>query len=662
MEKELISNRTLVLRIVVSLLTISLLIAYISTEYLKKTAVDTLASDDAKKTAQLVFETMNTRMQEGWTKTDLDKIIKRLEVIRNGMKISSYRSESVEKIFGIVPKDKRIVQSDPLIQKAMDGEEIFLVDEEKNIVRFLYPMKMSENCIVCHSNSGIGTVNGVLDITFPHSDIKISLDTMSYYFVILLICFLLFLSYVFFVIINSKMVKPVVLLTKEIQKVEKSKDLTSRAKINTNIKELGILQNSFNKLLETIKYYYDKLIETIYTDELTGVYNYAKLQKDLENKSKESSLLIIDIKSFGKINRVYGAKVADILLLKFSEEVNKLLGNKGTLYRLYGDEFAIIHNYKVTKDSIKKDILKLKDYRFNYKDIDFTLDVTVGYVDNLDGNVLENANIALKSAKNNHKQIVQYNSSLEILDEDTNHLIWAKKLESAIQNDNLVPFFMPMKNTKTGKIDKYETLVRMVDDNEIITPDKFLDISHASGKYHLITQAVIRKTFEYFKDIDNIKFSINFSLSDIINKETKELLIDYLKKYKYSHNVVIELLETEEISDFELLNKFINDIKQYGAKVAIDDFGSGYSNFNYILNLDVDIIKLDSCLVENIYTDQESAVIVSNIVSVAKELKLTVVAEKVTSKEIENILTIHEVDYLQGYHIGMPKKDIIGDA
>ena len=169
----------------------------------------------------------------------------------------------------------------------------------------------------------------------------------------------------------------------------------------------------------------------------------------------------------------------------------------------------------------------------------------------------------------------------------------------------------------------------------------------------------MKKAFEYFKNINNVKFSINFSLSDIVNDETTNLLFTYLSEYKYSQNVIIELLETEEISDFNLLNKFIKKVKLYGAEIAIDDFGSGYSNFNYILNLDIDIIKLDACLIEDLYTNQESIVVVSNIIKAVKELGLKVVAEMVKTQEIENILTIHEVDYLQGFYIGKPLRDIL---
>jgi hypothetical protein len=181
-DNKYISNKSLVTRIVGGILIASVILLFISTEYLKKTAVDTLASDDAKKTAQLVFETMNTRMQEGWTKQDLNGIIERLEHIRNGMSISSYRNKHVAELFGEVKEDQKAVDSDPLIQKAMRGEEIFMVNEDTGIVRFLYPMKSSTECTHCHVNSTPDSINGVLDISFPHSDIKISLYSFLYCF------------------------------------------------------------------------------------------------------------------------------------------------------------------------------------------------------------------------------------------------------------------------------------------------------------------------------------------------------------------------------------------------------------------------------------------------------------------------------------------------
>ncbi len=657
--KKTISNKALIFRIIVLMLFLSVSILFISTEYLKKTAVDNLASDDAKKTAQLVFETINTRMQEGWTKGDLDKIIDRLHIIRKGMDINSYRSPQVEELFGVVPGVHEKIASDPMIQKAMKGEEIFYVDEETGMVRFLYPMIAKNECIHCHVNVKDGSVNGVLDITFPQSDIKISLDSITFYMITFFVIFLLLMAYLFYTIVNKKMVEPIVKLTNNIQEIEQSKDLDRTVQMDTNISELNILQNSFNSLLTTIKYYYAKMIESIYRDKLTGIYNLTKLQEDLEQSDTKKALLSFDIRALGMINRVYGYSVADILIQQFATTMQEIVKEKGTLYRLYGDEFAVAYDTEVSLDEIHHILQQLKNHKFIYKDREFILDVTLGFVNSFTKNSLEKANIALKFAKTNKKNIYEYNDTLAVKDEDNNHINWLKKLEIAIDNDQLVPYFMPMKNTKTGKIDKYETLIRIDNGEEVYTPYHFMEIAVASGKYQFITQTVIQKTFEYFKNKKDLKFSINLSLSDITNIQTMELLYANLEKFEHSHNVILELLETEELSDYVLLNNFIKNVKKYDVKVAIDDFGSGYSNYNYILNLDIDIIKLDSSLVENIYTDQESLVIVLNIVRTAKEIGLIVVAEKVSDEHIEKILTVHEVDYLQGFHIGKPAPAVL---
>ena len=659
MKSQYISNKTLIIRIVLTVLFISVVVLFISSEYLKKTAVNNLAEDDAKKTAQLVFETMNTRMQEGWIKKDLNKIIKRLEIVRDGMKISSYRSAQVEELFGEVLKDKEISSKDPLIIEAMSGKEIFKINENTGEIRFLYPMITTQECNQCHTNATEGSVNGVLDITFPQSEIKISLDTIFIYVIIFFIVFLLILSYVFYVVVNKNMVQPVVELTSNIVEIQNSKDLTRRVNINSNIKELGVLQKNFNSLLITIKYYYERLIEKIYTDELTSINNLTKLQSDLEIQNSNLSLIILDIKSFSKLNQVYGNNISDFILKEFTKNVNIVLNHNGVAYRLYIDEFAIVFNKKISHSEVLKFSNKVKEFIYTYKESEFILDLTIGYAHGTNKNVLENAKLALKEAKKKKLNIFMFDETIAIQDEDIHHMKWLNKLDEAIANDQVVPYFMPIKTTKTGEINKYETLVRIVENGNVHTPEKFLDIAISSGKYHIITQIMIKKVFEYFKDIKDIKFSINIGLSDIMNEETMKILFKNLEQYEYSENVIVELLETEEIADFDLLCNFIKKVKNYNAKIAIDDFGSGYSNFNYIINLDVDIIKLDSCLIENMYTNQHAVVIVSNIVKIIKELNLEVVAEKVFSKDIETILTIHGVDYLQGYYIGKAGKDIL---
>ncbi len=168
---------------------------------------------------------MYVRMQEGWAKKDLVKILNRMEHIRHNLEVNSYRSKDVEKIMGVIKEDKEKVNSDPLIKKAMEGEKQFVV-EDNGSIRYLYPIKVSNECITCHHNAKVGDVNGVLDIKYPPNEIKISLDMMIYYFLIFFIFFIFLYFYIFYKIINKKIIEPVVNFTEEIKKVSKDISFT----------------------------------------------------------------------------------------------------------------------------------------------------------------------------------------------------------------------------------------------------------------------------------------------------------------------------------------------------------------------------------------------------------------------------------------------------
>ena len=151
--------------------------------------------------------------------------------------------------------------------------------------------------------------------------------------------------------------------------------------------------------------------------------------------------------------------------------------------------------------------------------------------------------------------------------------------------------------------------------------------------------------------------SINLSALDIEKPLTRKKLHALLEtNAKDAHRIVFELLEDEQIKDFELIKEFIRDIKSYGAKIAIDDFGAGYSNFERLLNYQPDILKIDGSLVKNIETNSYSLSVVKTIVAFAKEQNIKIIAEYVENENIYNILYSLGVDYSQGYYFGKPDK------
>jgi len=122
--------------------------------------------------------------------------------------------------------------------------------------------------------------------------------------------------------------------------------------------------------------------------------------------------------------------------------------------------------------------------------------------------------------------------------------------------------------------------------------------------------------------------------------------------------VVFEITESQEISDYKLINKFIQYVKEYNVKIAIDDFGSGYANFEHILNMDADYIKIDGTLIKNIDTDRNSYIITEAIINFSKKLGRKTIAEFIHNKKIYNIVKRLGADYSQGFYLGVPSEDI----
>ena len=263
-----------------------------------------------------------------------------------------------------------------------------------------------------------------------------------------------------------------------------------------------------------------------------------------------------------------------------------------------------------------------------------------------------------KYAKTN-KDIVIYDKKLELEKIYEKNVLWTLKLKKALENDRITPYYQPIFNLKTNKIEKYEALVRLKDENgDIISPFYFLDIAKKSKQYIRLTRRIIKKSFEYFKDKD-FESSINLTIEDIKNKNLSSFILEKLQELNIASKVVFELVESEGIDNFEEVNEFIDKVKELGCKIAIDDFGSGYSNFEYLIKLNADYIKIDGSLIKDILVNKNNQEIVITIIDFAKRQGFKTIAEFVSSKEIFEKVMELGIDYAQGYYISEPKANIM---
>ena len=182
----------------------------------------------------------------------------------------------------------------------------------------------------------------------------------------------------------------------------------------------------------------------------------------------------------------------------------------------------------------------------------------------------------------------------------------------------------------------------------------FLDVAKANRIYHKITKAVLQNTLNVASKY-SIPCSLNISFSDIDDELTMQMFFDALDKYKHNNLITIELLETEDFLNYKAVYDFCVKVRSYGLKVALDDFGSGYSNFAHILNLPVDFIKIDASLISNISTDKNARLMVETIVELAHKLNVETIAEFVSTEEILVVIKEIGIDYAQGFHMGKPE-------
>ncbi len=403
--------------------------------------------------------------------------------------------------------------------------------------------------------------------------------------------------------------------------------------------------------------------EKRYTHILTGLPNRSKLLEE-STIYKFTKLALLNIDNFQSFNDVHGEEIGNVMLKITSVFLQKKIEDKNLyLYHVGGDEFAIIAKEGNSLDKTKfiKMVEKiLQDYKeedFVYRNQKLNLMISAGVAFSGRKKMLAYADMALKDAKRRNVHLSIFDDDDELEKSHHDYIESHKKLLHALDNNDIISYFQPIVHIKDGsKPTKYESLVRIIeDDGKVIQPFNFLDIAKVNRLYNKITEAVLINTLEVASQY-NIHCSLNISLTDIEDKSTMQMFFQALDTYAHNDLLTIELLETEEFVNYEHVHEFCERVRSYGIKIALDDFGSGYSNFAYILNLPIDYIKIDASLISKIDEDKSSRIMVETIVELAHRLEIETIAEYVSSKEILDIIKEIGIDYAQGFYIGKPER------
>ncbi len=268
-------------------------------------------------------------------------------------------------------------------------------------------------------------------------------------------------------------------------------------------------------------------------------------------------------------------------------------------------------------------------------------------------------------------EMTQKNQQFYICDEEDDKLDVEKIRERyhmvnvinyALSHDLVIPYFQGVYDNREEKIHHYESLMRLMDENgKIYYPASFLDVARSFGLlYDALSYSMINKVFDIFKDFSEKSVSINLGIRDIKNEELTAFIYGFLATTRYPGNFIFEILENEDVDDYDQVVRFIDNIHKLGGLVSIDDFGSGYSNLQHIVNIHFDYVKIDGSIIKNCCENNASENLVA-LISGWKRLSVRdvkIVAEYVESEEIQKKLTQYDIDFSQGFLFSRPAPDL----
>lgn len=432
------------------------------------------------------------------------------------------------------------------------------------------------------------------------------------------------------------------------------------------------------EVVEISRYFHNNIAKKIYDldyrinhDPLTGLRTYMTLRDDLA-KYQNHVIAVINISNFREINSFYGLELADKILASVASILkNYFKGENYLLYRIAGDDFAILWvNYTDKSIFVKKldDFLEYLGRKeilidgYTYINLTATIGIAFSY-DSAKYSMI-NALMALHHAKEYKNPIVIYNKHLPTLSVLKNNIQYTEIIYYALKNQDIIPFYQRIEAiqdslTQKETKHKYEALMRIKDkDNHIVPPSLFLEIAKRSNAYLKLSKLMIEKSFAFLSTRDDLIFSVNLSLEDMSSPEFSVWFMDRIVRYNLEGRVVVEITEQESIENFDSVSSFVANVKELGVKIALDDFGSGYSNFSILMQLQIDYLKIDGSLIKNIDKDKNAKIIVETIVGFAKLLNIYTISEFVSSKEVYDVVKEIGVDYAQGYYVGKPLQNI----
>lgn len=412
-------------------------------------------------------------------------------------------------------------------------------------------------------------------------------------------------------------------------------------------------------------------------DPLTNLYNRRRFSEELEQilgwaerYRHPGALLFFDLDRFKYVNDTSGHQAGDAMLKMVADMLSRTIRTADVAGRLGGDEFAVILPEIASNAAIevaKKILVRLEETRLTINSRTHSISASIGIAifpehGNNVHDLLAAADLAMYQAKETGRGTWYVYSSVDQTRERVHTLVyWKEKIEYAHAHNQYVLYLQPIQSLYDGLVHHYEVLLRMRDaDGTIHSPSAFIPAAEHTGLIHKIDHMVLYKAVALAAKInrsnsDRISLSINLSAHAFNDPELLPAISQALSIHQIDPGLLIfEITETAALDNLPGTRTLLRDLKQLGCGFVLDDFGVGFSSFYYLRELPVDAVKIDGTFIRNLDSNPDDQILVSALCAVAKGFGKKITAEFVENKDILNILGRMDVDFAQGYHIGIP--------
>lgn len=408
-------------------------------------------------------------------------------------------------------------------------------------------------------------------------------------------------------------------------------------------------------------------------DPLTQLWNHAEFTKELEKNVKENQIeqmavMLLDIDDFHQINELYERSLGDQVLKTLGQEIQTVLPDNASLYRLEKDCMGIIMKHGTAKQmerlyfAIKESIARLQEWKSQKLNIELSAGCSMYPRDGKTAEeIYKCALFTLQSVKKMGKnQILFYSENIMKSKSRVIELIRQLREDIAEDYRGFYLNFQPQVDAETRQMIGVETLMRWKNrDGNIVSPGEFIPVMEQNGMIYHAGLWMVRESFRACKEWIKIKpdFTISVNISAVQLLEERFLTDFYkiIEEEKFpGENLIVELTESYAVRNMNVFWDKFRNLRSHGIRIAMDDFGTGYSSLEVLKSAPIDIVKIDRAFLEDILHSSFDATFISFVVAICHEVEIHVCQEGVETEDEYNFLKKMNLDCIQGYYFGKP--------